>query len=161
MPASLPIKPTVIVPDAAPLIQLAAADALGVLTGMGAVVVVDVVMLETTYFADKPYAAQIAAWLDAGQHPRSNAPVTVAESDLGPVYRLALEQGVRTPRNAGEVAITDAEISAMRAASLVGGRTMVADVIVMLRKAGLPPPLPPPEQQAAELAHALKVLGLA
>jgi hypothetical protein len=52
------------------------------------------------------------------------------------------------------------EISAMRAASLLGGRTTVADVIVMLRQGGLTPPLPPPEQQAAELAHARRLLGL-
>jgi hypothetical protein len=52
------------------------------------------------------------------------------------------------------------EISAMRAASLLGGRNTVADVIMMLRQAGLTPPLPPPQQQAAELAHAKKILGL-
>jgi hypothetical protein len=102
-----PIKPTVILPDAAPLIHLAAGDALSVLTSMGAVIVVDVVALEATYFADKPYARHIAAWLEAGQAPGSNSPVTIANSELGPVYRLALEQGVRTPRNAGEIAITD------------------------------------------------------
>ncbi len=78
-----------------------------VLTSMGAVVVVDVVALEATYFADKPYAGQIAAWLEAGRMPGSNTPVAIVESELGPVYRLALEQGVRTPRNAAEIGITD------------------------------------------------------
>jgi hypothetical protein len=51
------------------------------------------------------------------------------------------------------------EISAMQAAGLFGGRTSVADVIMMLRQAGLSPPRPPPEQEAAELAHARHVLG--
>jgi hypothetical protein len=32
-------------------------------------------------------------------------------------------------------------------------------VIVMLKQAGLSPPRPPPEQEAAELAHARRVLG--
>jgi hypothetical protein len=39
--------------------------------------------------------------------PGSNTPVAIVESELGPVYRLALEQGVRTPRNAAEIGITD------------------------------------------------------
>lgn len=52
------------------------------------------------------------------------------------------------------------EISAMRAASVLGGRATVADVIVLLRQAGLRPPEPPPEQARAELAHARRVLGL-
>jgi hypothetical protein len=101
MKAPSPIKPTAILPDAAPLTHLAAGDALHVLTSMGAVAVVDVVALEATYFADKPYAAQIAAWLEAGRIPCSNTPVSIVESELGPVYRLALEQGVRTPRKSG------------------------------------------------------------
>jgi hypothetical protein len=52
------------------------------------------------------------------------------------------------------------EISAMQAAGELGGRTTVADVIVMLRQAGLKPPEPPPEQSRAELAHARHILGL-
>lgn len=54
----------------------------------------------------------------------------------------------------------DGEISAMRAADELGGNATVADVIVMLRRAGLKPPEPPPEQARAELAHARRVLGL-
>jgi hypothetical protein len=54
----------------------------------------------------------------------------------------------------------DGEISAMQAASELGGRTTVADVIVMLRQAGLKPPEPSPAQSRAELAHARHVLGL-
>jgi hypothetical protein len=53
------------------------------------------------------------------------------------------------------------EISAMQAASLLGDRVSVADVIVMLYQAGLSPPLPPADQQKAELAHARRILGLA
>jgi hypothetical protein len=51
------------------------------------------------------------------------------------------------------------EISAMQAAGLLGRRATVADVIVMLRQAGLKLPRPPPEQERAELEHARQVLG--
>jgi hypothetical protein len=47
------------------------------------------------------------------------------------------------------------EISAMQAASLLGDGASVADAIVTLYQAGLPPP----GQQKAELAHARWVLG--
>jgi hypothetical protein len=52
------------------------------------------------------------------------------------------------------------EISAMQAASELGGTATVADVIFMLRQAGLKPPEPPPEQTRAELARARHILGL-
>ena len=52
------------------------------------------------------------------------------------------------------------EISAMQAASALGDWATVADVIVLLRQAGLQPPEPPTEQARAELAHARRVLGL-
>lgn len=52
------------------------------------------------------------------------------------------------------------ELSAMQAADQLGLNATVADVIVMLRQAGLPPPEPPPEQMRAELAHARRILGL-
>jgi hypothetical protein len=94
------IKPTVILPDTAPLIRLAAGEALHVLTGMGRVIVVDVVAMEATYHLDKPYAREIAAWLEAGRALGSNHPVDIAETELGPLYRLALDQGMRPPRNA-------------------------------------------------------------
>ncbi len=51
-------------------------------------------------------------------------------------------------------------ISAMQAASELGGSASVADVIVMLRQAGLKPPRPPPEQERAELERARQILGL-
>jgi len=52
------------------------------------------------------------------------------------------------------------EISASKAADMLGERATVADVFVMTRQAGLPLPRPPREQEEAELKHALKVLGL-
>jgi hypothetical protein len=52
------------------------------------------------------------------------------------------------------------EISAGKAADMLGERATVADVFVMTRQAGLPLPRPRREQEQSELAHALKVLGL-
>ena len=52
------------------------------------------------------------------------------------------------------------ETSATEAAGLLGGDCTVAEVIVVLRQAGLKPPEPPPERQAAEWAQAKRVLGL-
>lgn len=54
----------------------------------------------------------------------------------------------------------EGEISATQAASLLGDRASVGDVIAMLHEAGLAPPLPSPDQQKAELARARHVLGL-
>jgi hypothetical protein len=102
-----PIKPTVILPDAAPLVHLAAGEALHVLNSLGRVVVVDIVAMEVTFFADKPYARDVASWLEAGQQVGSNLPVEIAETEFGPLYRLALEQDVKRPRNAGEIAIAE------------------------------------------------------
>ena len=78
------LKPTIVLPDTAPLIHLAAVDALHVLTGMGPVVIVDVVALEATFDATKPQARRIAAWIEAGRQPGSNTPVSLVESELGP-----------------------------------------------------------------------------
>ena len=64
------IRQTVVVPDAAPLNHLAAGDALTVLTGMVRVVVPDIIELETTWFAEKPYAREVAAWIAAGPGAR-------------------------------------------------------------------------------------------
>lgn len=99
------VRPTVVVPDTAPLIHLAAGGALDVLTGMGRVVIPDVVVLEATADADKPRAREIAAWIEDGSRPGTNSPVEVTESEFGPLYRLAVREGMRPPRNAGEIAI--------------------------------------------------------
>lgn len=112
-------KPTVVIPDTAPLIHLAAADALTVLNGIDRVVVPDIVLLEPTFNPDKPYAKEVAAWAEAGQLPGSNAAVEVAETEIGGLYRIALEPGLRRPRNAGRSASrpgwpTTCPISAVR-----------------------------------------------
>lgn len=52
------------------------------------------------------------------------------------------------------------EISPGKAADLLGDKATVADVFVLTRQAGLPLPRPPREQEQAELAHALAILGL-
>lgn len=52
------------------------------------------------------------------------------------------------------------EISAAKAADMVSNKATVADVFVMTKQAGLPLPRPSREREQAELAHALKVLGL-
>ena len=69
-------------------------------------VVVDVVALEATHDRSKPYAAEIAAWIAEGGKPGSNRPVEIATTELGPLYRLALDQNIKPPRNAGEIGIT-------------------------------------------------------
>lgn len=53
------------------------------------------------------------------------------------------------------------EISAMQAATLLGVWASVADVIVMMRQAGLKRPERPIEVERAELDHARRVLGIA
>ena len=100
------LRPTVILPDTSPLVHLAAVDALDILTGFGRVVVVDVVALEATHDRSKPYAIEIAAWIAEGGKPGSNRPVEIAATELGPLYKLALEQNIKPPRNAGEIGIT-------------------------------------------------------
>jgi len=116
------VKPVVVVPDTSPLVHLAAADALFVLNGLGRVVVVDVVALEATSDLDKPFAKAIAAWIEAGQSAGSNLPVEVAVTELGSLYRLALDQGMKPPRNAGEIAIMEWLGDNLRA---IGGPALV------------------------------------
>ena len=101
------IRPTVILPDTSPLVHLASAGALHVLTDLGRVVVIDVVALEATHDRGKPHAGEIAAWIAEGAMPGSNRPVEIAETELGPLYRLAIDQNVKPPRNAGEIGIAE------------------------------------------------------
>ena len=49
-----------------------------------------------------------------GRRLGSNQAVEVAVTELGPLYRLALEQGMKPPRNAGEIAIADWLADALR-----------------------------------------------
>jgi hypothetical protein len=132
------IKPTVILPDTAPLAHLAAGGALHILTSMGRVIVVDVVALEATYDLTKPYAPEIAAWIAEGSKSGSNRPVEIADTELGSLYRLALDQGARPPRNAGEIAITNWLADALPG---IGGPALVVyengRVLNMLAREGI------------------------
>jgi hypothetical protein len=101
------VKPIVILPDTTPLAHLAAAGALHLLNDLGRVIVVDVVALEATYVQDKPYAQEIGAWIEAGKKPGSNRPVEIAATELGTLYKMALDQHVKPPRHAGEIAIAE------------------------------------------------------
>jgi hypothetical protein len=127
------IRPTVVMADSSPLIHLAAVGHLDLLRAFGPVVIADVVHLETCLDLAKPFAAEIAAWID------SNADVRVEDTDLGPIYRLAIEQNKPRPRNSGERAIVD-----WLAEHIVheGGPALVVykngKIPNMLRREGLP-----------------------
>lgn len=102
-------RPDLIVPDTEPLIHLAQADALHLLHVIGGrVVVADMVALEATQDLSKPGAHEIAAWIDAGGQPGSNAPVLVAPTEIGELFLKARrsDPDIR-PRNAGELAILE------------------------------------------------------
>lgn len=103
--AQLP-KPTVIVPDTAPLIHLAVAGQLALLGAVGRVVLVDMVVHEATERPDKPYATDISDWIRQGMQPGSNTPVQVVKTEVGELYRNTklLDPGYKS-RNAGELAI--------------------------------------------------------
>lgn len=127
------IRPTVVMADSSPLIHLAAVGLLDLLPAFGPVVIADVVQLETCLDLTKPFAAEIAAWIDG------NADVRVEETDLGPIYRLAIEQNKPRPRNSGERAIVD-----WLADNIVheGGPSLIVyengKIPNMLRREGLP-----------------------
>jgi hypothetical protein len=88
----------VIIPDTTPLIHLAAGELLHILPALGRVVVPDVIAMEATRLQSKPFAPEVAAWLKEGH-------AEIADTDWGPIYKLAAEQGMKTPCNAGEAAI--------------------------------------------------------
>jgi len=69
------VKPTVIVPDAAPLIHLAADDALSVLDSMGRVVVPDIVELEASKVDVPLQIDHIVARSRGGSNRESNLTV--------------------------------------------------------------------------------------
>jgi len=94
----MPDQPVIIIPDTTPLIHLAAGDLLHLLTAMGRVIVPDVVAMEATRLPDKPWAPEIAAWFKA-------AAVEVMDTDIGALFKIALERGRRPPRNGGEISI--------------------------------------------------------
>ena len=102
-------RPDLIVPDTGPLIHLACADALPLLHQIGSrVVVADMVAIEATQDLAKPGAREIAAWIEAGRAPGSNAPVLVASTEIGELFLQArkTDPTIR-PRNAGELAILE------------------------------------------------------
>jgi hypothetical protein len=102
-------RPDLIVPDTGPLIHLAQADALHLLHQIGRrVVVADMVAFEATQDIAKPGALEIAAWIEAGKQPGSNAPVLVATTEIGELFVQARKSDpdIR-PRNAGELAILE------------------------------------------------------
>ncbi len=85
-------RPDIIVPDSGPLIHLAHAEALHLLHQVGRrVVVTDMVAYEATADRSKPRAQDIKDWLDAGQAPGSNAPVSVETTDVGRAFFTALK----------------------------------------------------------------------
>jgi hypothetical protein len=96
-------RPTVVMADSSPLIHLAAVGQLDLLFEYGHVVLADVVRLETSLDQSKPFAPEISAWIEANRGSR----LSLADTDLGPVYELAIKTGVRPPRNSGERAIVD------------------------------------------------------
>lgn len=102
-------RPDVIVPDTGPLVHLAQAGALNLLHEVGRrVVVTDMVALEATADLAKPGAADIRAWLDAGQGPGSNAPVSIEPTDVGRAFSTArLANPDFRWRGAGELSILE------------------------------------------------------
>ena len=94
------VEPVIIIPDTAPLIHLAAGGVLEVLTAFGHVVVPDMVQFEAVRLPEKPWAREICDWL-------KSAPVAVVETDIGALYRFAVERGMKPPRNAGELSIIE------------------------------------------------------
>ena len=88
----------VIIPDTAPLIHLAAGGLLDLLPAMGRVVVPDVIALEATRFMTKDYAPEVDAWLKTGT-------AEIAATDWGPIFQLAIKQGLKPLRDGGELAM--------------------------------------------------------
>lgn len=139
--ATLPfseIQPTVVLADTSPLIHLAVVDKLDLLFEFGKVVIADVVELEAAFDVDKPFAREIRTWIEA--HGESgDGRIEIGNTELGPLYELALKTGVGRPNNAGERAIVD-----WLADNIVhaGGPALViyenGKIPNMLRREGLP-----------------------
>jgi hypothetical protein len=55
----------------------------------GRVVVMDVVADEASGDPAKPWALDVAAWIEKGQAPGSDQPVDVVRTEIGEAYRLA------------------------------------------------------------------------
>lgn len=130
------LRPKLVMADSSPLIHLAAVDQLDLLFRFGGeVVIADVVHHETCLDQSKAFAPEIAAWIDLHE----GHGLTVGETELGPVYKMAVEQNVPRPRNSGERAIVE-----WLAEKIVheGGPALIiyenGKVPNMLRREGLP-----------------------
>jgi hypothetical protein len=129
------LQPTVVMADSSPLIHLAAVEHLDLLFEFGHVVIADVVRSETCLDQNKPFAPEIAAWIDANLGSR----LSLAETELGPLYEMAVKTGVKRPRNSGERAIVE-----WLAENIVheGGPALIiyenGKIPTMLRREGLP-----------------------
>lgn len=102
-PAVTPTPPTVLLPDAGPLITLAYADALDVLFHPGSsVALVDMVLHEVTR-NQTPSSQKLADW--ATHHP-----VPILKTQIFERYQQSLSLGGSPPRraNLGELAIQEA-----------------------------------------------------
>lgn len=146
-------RPTIVVPDAAPLVLLALADALPLLHKIGGeVVVVDLVADEVARDEAKPGARALRAWMEAGRAPGSEAPVRVAETEVGRAYaRLLRYEPDYRMRNGGEtvalewlaetVAGTDTAVIVLhengRVPTVVRNQTLDADIDVLTTRAFL------------------------
>ena len=145
--------PDIIVPDARPLIHLAQSGTLHLLHALGrAVILVDVVRDEITRDRNKPGAAVLLDWIEAGQRAGSNAPVRVEVTDTGRAIALArvTEPGF-TMRNGGENAIVDWLVDTLEGTTLstivlyengrvpriVAGQAIDADIDVITTRAFL------------------------
>lgn len=102
-------RPTIIVPDASPLIRLAQAGVLSLLHEVGGtVVLVDIVVDEVTRDDGKPGAAALRSWIELGRRPGSNAPVKVEATETGRAIAAArLADPGFAMRNGGESAIIE------------------------------------------------------
>lgn len=84
-------RPDIVVPDAAPLIHLAA-GLLHPLQEVGAaVVVVDTVAQEVTRDPSKPGAEILREWLARGRGPGSDRPVRIEDTETGRLPAAVLE----------------------------------------------------------------------
>lgn len=101
-------RPEIIVPDTSPLIHLAAVDALSILTRLGQVIIADMVVYEATADLSKPWAVEIASWIEEGTRKGSDAPIKIEKTETGETFRLALmTDPLHRMPNAGENAIID------------------------------------------------------
>lgn len=101
------LRLTVVIADSSPLIHLAGAGQLDLLFKFGKVVVVDIVRLETSFNQSKPFAPEIAAWISSNVAGGYDARLALADTELGPLYELALEHNRKPPQDSADRAVVD------------------------------------------------------